>query len=90
VKYIRENRAKHDLPAATNKLNRLLEEMTSHPANTRKAGDTTGFDVVIGNPPYVDIKNLEKNYVDYLFANFKTTQNRINLYSIFIEIQRSL
>ncbi|KAA3597994.1 MAG: restriction endonuclease subunit M [Calditrichaeota bacterium] len=44
-----------------------------------------GFDVVIGNPPYVDIKSLEKEMVKGLFTVYKTTENRINLYSIFIE-----
>ncbi len=43
------------------------------------------FDVVIGNPPYVDIKALPKELVDKYFKIFKTTENRINLYSIFIE-----
>ena len=44
-----------------------------------------GFDVVIGNPPYVDIKALDKDLVNVLFDTYKTTENRINLYSIFIE-----
>lgn len=44
-----------------------------------------GFDVVIGNPPYVDIKQLPKNTVRLLMENYETAQNRINLYSIFIE-----
>ncbi|NCU40021.1 hypothetical protein EOL99_04000, partial [Candidatus Falkowbacteria bacterium] len=44
-----------------------------------------GFDIVIGNPPYIDIKNLPPELVDILFQKFKTTENRINLYSIFIE-----
>ncbi|TVQ50814.1 MAG: restriction endonuclease subunit M, partial [Saprospirales bacterium] len=44
-----------------------------------------GFDVVIGNPPYVDIKGLEPEITKALFKIFKTTENRINLYSIFIE-----
>jgi ribonucleoside-diphosphate reductase alpha chain len=44
-----------------------------------------GFDVVIGNPPYVDIKELGQNDVKYFFEKYKTTSNRINLYSIFIE-----
>jgi hypothetical protein len=49
-------------------------------------GDFIGFDVVIGNPPYIDIKGLDKSYVNLLFNNFKSTENRINLYSIFIEL----
>lgn len=44
-----------------------------------------GFDVVIGNPPWVDIKGLEKTYVDYYFEKYKTTSNRINVYAIFME-----
>lgn len=44
-----------------------------------------GFDVVIGNPPYVDIKQIDKEQVNYLFSQYDTTENRINLYAIFIE-----
>ncbi len=44
-----------------------------------------GFDVVIGNPPYVDIKGLDNKLVNILFNSYSTTENRINLYSIFIE-----
>ena len=44
-----------------------------------------GFDIVIGNPPYIDIKGLPKVEVTLFFKIFKTTENRINLYSIFIE-----
>lgn len=44
-----------------------------------------GFDVIIGNPPYVDIKGLDNDLVKVLFKTYKTTENRINLYSIFIE-----
>ena len=44
-----------------------------------------GFDVVIGNPPYVDIKQMESTQASYLFANYATSENRINLYAAFIE-----
>ena len=44
-----------------------------------------GFDVVIGNPPYVDIKQIDQCQVDFLFSQYKTAENRINLYAIFIE-----
>ena len=44
-----------------------------------------GFDVVIGNPPYVDIKALDKDIVTYLFERFQSANNRVNLYSSFIE-----
>ena len=46
---------------------------------------TGGFDVVIGNPPWVDIKGLPPDLVKHLFKIYSTAENRINLYSIFIE-----
>ena len=48
-------------------------------------GSYIGFDAIIGNPPYIDLKAIDKNIVKYLFDNFKTSSNRVNLYSTFIE-----
>ncbi|MBW7844079.1 MAG: N-6 DNA methylase [Bacteroidia bacterium] len=53
-------------------------------------GIDKGFDVVIGNPPYVDIKSLPPEIVREFFKSFKTTQKRINLYAVFIEKGYSL
>jgi hypothetical protein len=39
----------------------------------------------VGNPPYVDIKMLPNDDVKYFFTKYETAENRINLYSIFIE-----
>ncbi|WP_175810888.1 Eco57I restriction-modification methylase domain-containing protein [Burkholderia cepacia] len=47
-----------------------------------KAG---GFDVVIGNPPYVDIKNLPEIEKKYIFEKYPCANNRINLFAAFIE-----
>lgn len=47
-----------------------------------KAG---GFDAVIGNPPYVDIKSLPEIDVRYIFKNYPCANNRINLFAAFIE-----
>ena len=58
---------------------------TSLQGTKQSAESKQGFDVVIGNPPYVDIKALDNLLVKHLFKNFKTAENRINLYSIFIE-----
>ena len=51
-----------------------------------KVFEKGGFDVVIGNPPYVDIKQMDSTQVEYMFNHYKTAENRINLYSIFIEM----
>lgn len=53
-------------------------------------GIDNGFDVVIGNPPYVDIKSLPQEIVREFFKTFKTTQKRINLYAVFVEKGYSL
>ena len=40
---------------------------------------------MIGNPPYVDIKGLPSVDVDYIFANYASANNRINLFAAFLE-----
>ena len=44
-----------------------------------------GFDVVLGNPPYVDIKGLPKSDVDYVFRAYPLCNNRVNLFAAFME-----
>lgn len=44
-----------------------------------------GFDAVIGNPPYVDIKGLPEVDAHHLLSAYKNANNRINLFAIFIE-----
>jgi len=44
-----------------------------------------GFDIIIGNPPYVEARSLEQNVVDYLRKNYQTSGNRINTFASFIE-----
>jgi len=44
-----------------------------------------GFDIVIGNPPYIDIKGLSKKDVRFFFKRYVFTKNRMNIYSIFVD-----
>ena len=45
-----------------------------------------GFDIVIGNPPYINIANLKDDAIRKLYQNnFKTVRNKSDLYSIFTE-----
>ena len=48
-------------------------------------GDFVGFDVVIGNPPYVSGKELEKNITSYLSVNYETSEYQLDLYISFME-----
>ncbi|WP_407971011.1 Eco57I restriction-modification methylase domain-containing protein [Burkholderia pyrrocinia] len=44
-----------------------------------------GFDAVIGNPPYVDIKSLPQIEKNYIFGKYPCANNRINLFAAFME-----
>jgi adenine-specific DNA-methyltransferase len=49
-----------------------------------------GFDVVIGNPPYVRVQNLEYQVIDYYKTSYKSCHQRTDLYLMFIEKGLSL
>ena len=49
-----------------------------------------GFDIVIGNPPYVSSKSLSKDYKIILQTNFKFADKQFDLYSLFIELSLKL
>jgi len=48
-------------------------------------GIKDGFDIVIGNPPYVNIENLDQNTKKHIFDNYKTCKGRTDIYIAFIE-----
>ncbi|HEC88524.1 MAG TPA: hypothetical protein ENI52_04315 [Thermoplasmata archaeon] len=45
-----------------------------------------GFDAVIGNPPYVNVFNIEKNEREYYKKSYYTCTNKSDKYAFFIEI----
>jgi tRNA1(Val) A37 N6-methylase TrmN6 len=44
-----------------------------------------GFDVVIGNPPYVQSHSISEVEKEYIYANYKTAEYQINTYGVFLE-----
>lgn len=44
-----------------------------------------GFDVIIGNPPYVVLSSFKDNTVEYLQKKYKTSFGRLNTFALFIE-----
>lgn len=48
-------------------------------------GDFVGFDVVIGNPPYIGIEDITWDYRRFYETIYKTATGRFDLYSLFIE-----
>jgi hypothetical protein len=48
-------------------------------------GDFIGFDVVIGNPPYISIEDITWDYRRFYETIYQTATGRFDLYSLFIE-----
>lgn len=44
-----------------------------------------GFDIIIANPPYINVENLNEDTKTYLFENYKTCKGRTDIYIAFIE-----
>ncbi|WP_154853008.1 Eco57I restriction-modification methylase domain-containing protein [Cyclobacterium xiamenense] len=44
-----------------------------------------GFDVVVGNPPYVQSHALDEGTKQFIYKNFKTAEYQINTYAVFME-----
>ncbi|MCB9187278.1 MAG: N-6 DNA methylase [Flavobacteriales bacterium] len=44
-----------------------------------------GFDVVIGNPPYVVLSSFQNDEFEFLQNRYKTAFGRLNLFALFIE-----
>ena len=49
-----------------------------------------GFDLVIGNPPYINVENLPDDTRAYLFANYQTCVMRTDIYIAFLEKSLSI
>jgi type I restriction-modification system DNA methylase subunit/REP element-mobilizing transposase RayT len=87
IEYVKNNRNKHGLP--------LLENIGIVPTVSVEEAFRPeydgGFDVVIGNPPYVNMANiLNEKERKYYQNNYSTVKNKCDLYSIFTEKAKSL
>ncbi|NCS89900.1 MAG: hypothetical protein AUK34_08870 [Ignavibacteria bacterium CG2_30_36_16] len=87
IEYIRNNRNKHELPEIK-EIGKLKKEFLCTPEHAFRPEYKGGFDVVIGNPPYVVyIKSIYG--VDVLkFVNnrFEFSEYNPNTYSLFTEL----
>ncbi|EJI0798173.1 class I SAM-dependent DNA methyltransferase, partial [Campylobacter coli] len=48
-------------------------------------GNFQGFDLIIGNPPYIRIQGLDKNSSQYYKKHFKVASKNYDIYILFIE-----
>ena len=51
-----------------------------------QVAEVVGFDIVIGNPPYVQSKFMELEFKKNLISLYKTCTNQFDLFNCFIEI----
>jgi hypothetical protein len=49
-------------------------------------GDFVGFDVVIGNPPYISTKEISEDLKNYFSKEFNTAKGQYDLYMLFTEL----
>lgn len=68
----------------------LVERMTCTREHAFRPEYTGGFDVVIGNPPYVRVQQLDYSTIDYLKNHFTTALKRIDISLCFIELSHKL
>lgn len=53
-------------------------------------GIKEGFDIVIANPPYINIEKLDNDFKKYVFKNYETCAGRTDIYIVFLEKSFSL
>jgi REP element-mobilizing transposase RayT len=83
IEYINNNRKKHGLPFSKD-LQSIVQKMTcsiDHAFQTEYKG---GFDVVIGNPPYIPIESMLEVDKNYFKEKHKTLERKYDSSVIFI------
>ncbi len=89
IAYIENNRSKHELP-----INKGLQPLVQSMLTTEEAAYAVeykgGFDVVIGNPPYVKVQNLNHIEIDWLKKNKSVAHKRIDISLMFIELAKNI
>ena len=89
VNYIEKNRVKHNLPKSP-KLEKIIFGFVKSYEDAFKAEYKGGFDVVIGNPPYVRPRSFNENQRDFINRNYFCAENQFDLYHVFIEKSEEL
>ena len=87
LSYLDDNiKAGNSLISAKNLAGDLAFNWSKEFAAVTKAG---GFDVVVGNPPYVNSETMTRSWLrerEYLAKNFKQTRGNWDLYIAFLEL----
>ncbi|MCF6307524.1 MAG: BREX-1 system adenine-specific DNA-methyltransferase PglX [Flavobacteriaceae bacterium] len=85
IDYIQNNRHKHELPAHNHQLKLIIETMCCDLDTALNPEYTGGFDVVIGNPPYVRQELINPIDKQFLSSNYNVGNGTADLYVYFYE-----
>lgn len=84
--YVQHNRSKHQLPAHPKATALLIKNMLCSQEKAFAPEYKGGFDVIIGNPPYVFARDNFSQNEKYFFAkNYISAKYQVNTYLLFIE-----
>lgn len=89
IVYIKNNRLKHEL-VKSNELQKLSDAMLCTHEQAFTIEYRGGFDVVVGNPPYVRMQNIENRFRNYYDSHYKSAYKNYDLYLLFAEITYNL
>jgi REP element-mobilizing transposase RayT len=87
INYIQHNRSKHNLPESQT-LNKLIDNLCCTLEEAFTPEYKGGFDVVIGNPPYLRKQGLVESYpvmCDYYENKYQSATANYDIYALFIE-----
>lgn len=86
INYVQNNRNKHGLPQS-DELDALIASFCKNTEEAYAPEITGGFDVIIGNPPYVNAKgqNFTDAHKEYFYKNYQTAIYQIDTYILFFE-----
>ena len=84
IKYINNNRQKHELPDISNGLQPIVQNMICDITHAFRTEYKGGFDVVIGNPPYGAA--LSNEVKENLTMNYICFKENFDIYSAFIQL----
>ena len=95
----KEKEKKEKLETEITKLSKEIDEIKNNavyknafewrfefPEVLNNDGEFEGFDVVIGNPPYIRVQDLQHSLIDSYKDNFKVAHKRIDISILFIEL----
>ncbi|WP_299064434.1 N-6 DNA methylase [uncultured Polaribacter sp.] len=85
ISYVKSNRSKHKLPEHSQEIKDIISSFCTTIDVAFKTEYKGGFDVVIGNPPYVQLQKMKNISFELAKIGYKTYESTGDLYCLFYE-----